>query len=147
MKNAEWLIKNDISLMHLYRYKCKDNPNLESIGYADVEGNYHECYRGERLDTHGESSILRWLDMDYVKPVLDDVERQYLKAVLEPFRKKILFVRKDNGPYGAYEQIIIRVKSVIPDSTTNIEFPFFKRGRMYRGMKTYKEYTMKELGL
>lgn len=150
MKNAEWLIGHGISLKNLCGY-VNDNMESMSIWYYDINGRYHELYNGERL---GESdkviSILTWLDMEHTEQILDEIERQYLSSVIKPFKKRAVFVRKDchkglDG--GRYEQIVIRVKSAMPDSFADIELPFFKERTMYKGMKIYKEYTMKELGL
>ena len=40
----------------------------------------------------GES--LEWINEEYKEPILDDVEREYLSAVIKPFRKKISYIRK-----------------------------------------------------
>lgn len=148
MKNAEWLISRGISLRNVCRYV---NDNMESIWYYDTtDGRYHELYNGERLGESDKTSILTWLDMEHTEQILDEIERQYLSSVIKPFKERAVFVRKDchkglDG--GRYEQIVIRVKSAMPDSFADIELPFFKEGTMYKGMKIYKEYTMKELGL
>ena len=88
--------------------------------------------------------------MEHTEQILDEIERQYLSSVIKPFKERAVFVRKDchkglDG--GRYEQIVIRVKNAMPDSFADIELPFFKEGTMYKGIKIYKEYTMKELGL
>lgn len=149
MKNAEWLISHGISLKNVYRYDG-DNDDMDSIGYFDMTGRYRELYNDVRLGESDKTSILTWLDMEYTKQVVDEIERQYLSSVIKPFKKRAVFVRKDfhNGLDGnKYEQIVIRVKSAMPNLFADIELPFFKEGTMYKGMKIYKEYTMKELGL
>ena len=148
MKNAEWLISHGISLRNLFRYV---SDNMESIWYYDTtDGRYHELYNGEWLGESDKTSILTWIDMKHTEQILDEIERQYLSSVIKPFKNRAVFVRKDchkglDG--GRYEQIVIRVKSAMPDSFADIELPFFKEGTMYKGMKIYKEYTMKELEL
>lgn len=89
------------------------------------------------------------------KPILDDVEKKYLSAVIKPFRNRILYIAKsetvktyDNPNPKIYECIYIMYK----DSTKKrnpyyMGFPHFEKGTMYKGMEVKKEYTLKELGL
>lgn len=78
------------------------------------------------------------------EPILDEVERRYLSAVIKPFRNKIKSIHK--GRYGRhfeYEFIMI----ITIDKEENICFPNFKKGTMYKGMEIGKNYTLEELGL
>lgn len=75
------------------------------------------------------------------KPILDDVEKEYLKAVIRPFKKEIVSISKEET-FG--EEFISINHEVLGD---NISFPTFKKGTMYIGMELEKEYTLKELGL
>lgn len=82
-----------------------------------------------------------WLETEYKPQILDDVEKAYLSAVIKPFRKDIEYIEKRIFSTGA-EYIRIYLTE---DETVN--FPNFKRGTMYKRMKTNKEYTLEELGL
>ena len=78
------------------------------------------------------------------KSILDDAEKKYLSAVIKPFRNKVEWVRKFSSPnHREY------IKISYQDSTHSnvLNFPDFKLGTMYRGMKIGKAYTLKELGL
>ena len=78
------------------------------------------------------------------KSILDDAEKKYLSAVIKPFRNKVEWVRKFSSPnHREY------IKISYQDSTHSnvLDFPDFKVGTMYRGMKIGKAYTLKELGL
>lgn len=75
------------------------------------------------------------------KPILDDVEREYLKAVIRPFEKEIIEISKETT--NNFEYIYIKMK----DWNDSFCLPNFKKGTMYKGMKTDKEYTLKELNL
>ena len=89
------------------------------------------------------------------KPVLDDVEREYLSNIVKPFKNRILYIAKsetvktyDNPNPKIYECIYIMYK----DSTKKrnpyyMGFPHFEKGTMYKGMEIDKEYTLAELGL
>lgn len=74
------------------------------------------------------------------KPILDDVEKEYLSAVIKPFKGKVKYIRKYDCPIGEFIEIGI-------SNDVAITFPNFKKGTMYKGMKVNKEYTLKELGL
>ena len=98
----------------------------------------------------GESELVK-----LPKPILDDVEKEYLGNIIKPFRNRILYIAKsetvktyDNPNPKIYECIYIMYK----DSTKKrnpyyMGFPCFEKGTMYKGMELDKEYTLEELGL
>ena len=73
------------------------------------------------------------------KKILDKVEREYLKAIVKPFRNKIRWIKLIETQRGCYIQIVLRGEC--------INFPYFETGTMYKGMKTGRSYTLEELGL
>lgn len=75
------------------------------------------------------------------KEILDDVEKEYLNAVVKPFRNKVKCIKKMNF-YREKEYIVIMI-----NDESSIAFPFFERNTMYKGMKVDEEYTLKELDL
>lgn len=80
--------------------------------------------------------------------ILDEKEKEYLSAVIKPFRDKVKYIQKLDSVYDSFEIILIEVKSVaIKDSTELINLPYFKQNTMYKGMETNKTYTLEELGL
>ena len=80
------------------------------------------------------------------KPILDDVEKRYLTNIIEPFRKHIITIRKiGNYKYEFIEILIHRTDGVT--SCEEISFPYFNKGKMYKGMEKNKEYALDELGL
>lgn len=82
-----------------------------------------------------------WLETEYKPQILNDVEKAYLSAVIKPFRKNIKYIAKYTFSTEAeYVKICLNCNDYIV-------FPNFKRGTMYKGMKTNKEYTVEELGL
>lgn len=72
--------------------------------------------------------------------ILDDAEKEYLSAVIKPFRNRVEYIKKNY--YVEYEYISIYIKN-----ECNMCFPNFKKGTMYKRMKINKEYSLKELGL
>ena len=80
------------------------------------------------------------------KPVLDDVEKEYLSTVIKPFRNRIkYFYKYPCGTNGNYEAITVKIETYGYCDCLN--FPKFKKGSMYKNMKAGKEYSLEELGL
>lgn len=83
-----------------------------------------------------------------VKEILDEQEKDYLGKVIEPFKNRVIHIEKNKIFHGNSEFInIVLYSSVTYDNEENIPLPYFKKGKMYKGMELYKEYTLKELGL
>ena len=86
--------------------------------------------------------ILDWLCEEH--QILDKKEKEYLSAVIKPFRKRIKYITKHRSnitlPNNAF--ILIFLKDV-----ETISLPLFKSETMYKGMEPNKKYTLKELGL
>lgn len=74
------------------------------------------------------------------KEILDDVEKEYLSAVIRPFKNRISDIVKRNFD-SEKSYIVIHINS------ESFYFPYFKKGTMYEGMEADKQYTLKELGL
>lgn len=83
--------------------------------------------------------LTEWANSEYKEPILDEVEKAYLSAVIKPFRDEVTGILKgDNGSE------FIRI-SVENDGAFRL--PYFKKGSMYKNMKTNKKYKLEELGL
>lgn len=85
---------------------------------------------------------LTWLSEEYKEPVLAEVEKAYLSAVIKPFRKNVNHIAKIHSKAGAFEYICIRVNDY-----EVMFFPKFEENTMYKGMKLGRKYTLEELGL
>ena len=72
------------------------------------------------------------------KEILDEKEKEYLSAVIKPFRDRIEYIKKMED---IREYITIDLKD------ERLPFPYFDKGTMYKGMELGKKYTLKELGL
>ncbi len=80
-------------------------------------------------------------------PILSQEERDYLSAVIKPFRDKVVYIRKNdyiNLSVGDSERITVATSSGA-GTHRYMYFPPFDKGTMYKGMETDKEYTLKEL--
>ena len=82
-----------------------------------------------------------WLEQEYEPKILDEKEKEYLSAVIKPFRKKVKYIEKRFWTPNL-EYLSIRLKN-----NEFFAFPNFKKGKMYKGMEHDKYYTLEELGL
>lgn len=91
-------------------------------------------------------TVLNNYDYIEINNILNDEERKYLSAVIKPFRDIIISISKYKySSNNKYEYIFIKYRE--NNRSSNIYFPDFPINTMYKGMKYYKEYTLKELGL
>lgn len=88
-------------------------------------------------------SLVNTIILDKVEEILDDEEKEYLRKVIKPFRKRIKYISLKNS-VGEYNAVYIAVYLENDDSMT---LPNFKKGTMYKNMEVKKKYTLKELGL
>lgn len=72
------------------------------------------------------------------EPILGKEEKEYLSAVIKPFRNRVSSISKD----GPLEYITISL-----DDDDFAILPNFKEDTMYKGMTLGKKYTLEELGL
>lgn len=86
--------------------------------------------------------FFNWLEEEYKPPILDDVEKAYLSAVIKPFRKRIKRIEKISNNFICGKQFLC-----VELTTDNLTFPVFEKGTMYKGMEANKRYTLEELGL
>ena len=83
---------------------------------------------------------MNFLNEKYTLPVLDKIEREYLKNIVTPFRHKVRYIKKVRYIGKYYIKIMLSSEYIsLPCFSANLD--------MYKGMKLEKEYTLKELGL
>lgn len=75
------------------------------------------------------------------KEILDDIEKEYLRNIIKPFRDKVVCIMKVDDVNGECITIIME------SEYDSFDLPCFKKGTMYKGMKPEKEYGLEELGI
>ena len=104
-------------------------------------------------DTYGwlPSSLLEELIIGHAqiiklsKQILNEAERKYLSAIIEPFIDKVVSIAKYRySDYNSYIQITVEQ---IAFDGEYIDLPRFNSDAMYKGMRAGKQYTLEELGL
>lgn len=107
-------------------------------------------YQGRDLETRKEiatirrygdkrvDSIFDWLEQDYSP--LDEKEKEYLGAVIKPWRYRVKSIVKQ-------ERLLAELIVIKCQDGWEVELPDFEIGTMYKGMELGKEYKLEELGL
>lgn len=104
-------------------------------GFYEMELPKNLVFVGSRI----ELGNIRIMEFKEKEEILDDIEKEYLRAVIKPFRDRVMYIVK----YDYYEKEYIKIGV----KGEPMAFPYFKKGTMYKGLKQSKEYTLEELGL
>lgn len=91
--------------------------------------------------------ILDWMAQPYKEPVLDDVEKEYLSAVIKPFRNRIRCICLEPRSSDYYQIKILLTPIYAERDAEVLAMPTFKKDTMYKRMKFFKGYSLEELGL
>lgn len=142
-KGYKWMAKDYDGALYAFRYEpYKD----ESVWCEDKESEIIICSFVVPIFQN-----IKWKDSeptyieDIISPqILDEAERQYLSAVIRPFRDEVQYIVKtDNGCHLDYCQLRIG----FPNASDDIYLPCFRESDMYKGMKLGWAYSLRELRL
>lgn len=108
---------------------------------------FHSKKDGSWLITSWAFSKILTGELEIIKkPILDEAEKKYLSNVIKPFRNQIeSIVKYSYGKYEAINMVNFKVDENMSFIVTN--FPYFKKGTMYKGMEVNKEYSLEDLDL
>lgn len=86
---------------------------------------------------------------EYKEDILDEKEKEYLSAVIKPFRDRVEYIKKIDMYSGWTKEVeyIFGDLGNKDDAVDAFLLPYFPKGTMYKGMETDKKYTLEELGL
>ena len=106
----------------------------------------NRCERKLSIDCCSEKKLFEWANSKYKEPILDEVEKAYLSAVIKPFKKHVKTIMKAKQVATLYA-ITIDIEEKY-NYETFLQFPpFEKSSGMYKGMELGKRYTLEELEL
>ena len=114
---------------------CKMESDLRKLGCEA----HIDC--AHTLCEDCKETFFKWMLEEYESPILDDVEKEYLSDVIRPFRDRVESIAKCTN--GGMYQIAIYFK----DKRLFVLPVFSRESSMYKGMQTFKYYSLKELGL
>lgn len=122
---------------------------LKHLSHCDIETDIRKQWGKAAIDCPHTSceecqeKFFKWLLEEYKEPILDDVEKAYLNSVIKPFRKKVNSITKILVCDSKKCFIRIRV-----NNTEHVNLPNFNiASGMYAGMRSFRAYTLEELGL
>lgn len=124
--------KDDILNAKQAHLTCSVYDIFLKLSHISCTGNCKEC----------KKNIMNWLLEEYKDPILDDVEIEYLSAVIKPFRSRVQYIVKWKICNDFKQFLHIELSD-----GDSLSFPNFKENTMYKGMKVGKYYTPEELGL
>lgn len=124
----------------------------DKVCYKNVFGNYNTIivsgYDGFSVKDFEEdgSKIINIERTETIykatKEILDKEEKEYLEAVLRPFRNRVNCIVKNTSCFDGEQYISIELLN-----RENIYLPYFTKNTKYKGMEPDKEYTLVQLGL
>ena len=109
-----------------------DNDDYSKCGWSN------RCY--EVSVKNGYEYWVTVHDIELIKEILDEKEKEYLNNIIKPFRNRVTYIEKRKWQDSEYIKIGIK-------NDVNIDLPNFEKGKMYQGMESDKNYTLSELGL
>lgn len=121
--------------------KVREEIRIDEIGNSPICKAIHRMRKEIGCFDIKCDECKEWLKQPYEesKEILDKQEKEYLSAVIKPFRDRVNYIIKMSGGSGEYIGIYI---------TDDVAFlPHFKKKSMYKGMELDRKYTLEELGL
>lgn len=125
---------------------CGGNSCSDECIFGIVTCSYHNNHSWiKNKDLFSDKFLNQEIEIE-VPDILNKKEKEYLSAVIKPFRIIVKSISKSNVANGLYEYISI--ETIHPLAGTEfISFPLFKTQTMYKNMKLRKKYTLEELDL
>ena len=134
-------------MLNIEKYKKEVIARLDTCQMErmihDITG-FNYCGSDSDHCTPCAEYVYKWLLSEYKEPILYDVEKEYLSAVIKPFREKVSYISKLEKAYPETDQFI----KITLINGEYVCLPYFTRkSRMYIGMEKLRHYTLQELGL
>lgn len=136
---------NDKKFKEMKDYICKKQKNCKRCifngTHCGLYANDIATYR-KTLDDEILNKEFKIKD----EPLLNNKEKNYLKAVIKPFRNRIFYIEKIDNVSFQYIKIV--VESLNENSFYDIIcLPKFKTGTQYKFLKLDIQYKLEDLGL
>lgn len=133
--NAQWMQENGYKFSDMFFEQVDDE---EKEQCRVVMGDNHKV--AGFIDGYLTTlAVLRWLDAEHENETLTDAEKQYLAAIIKPFRGRLQYIVKEGNSCGEWLHFVL--------ATDSFSLPFFKPGSMYKNMSPHINYTLEDLGL
>ena len=133
-------------MLNIEKYKDELNKDLDTLDcqICTLRKNGN-CNCGDCSDTCRAENI-KWLCSEYKEFILTEEERKYLSAVIEPFKKYVMYIAKLDFKVG-WEKIVFYSQS-FKTWECMTDLPPFQSGTRFKGMELNEHYyKLEELGL
>lgn len=136
---------NDKKFKEMKDYICKKQKNCKRCIFNGTHcGLYANDITAYRKTLDDEILNKEFKIKDEI--LLNDKEKEYLKAVIKPFRNRVIYIEKINNVSFQYIKIVVEVLS--ENSFCDIIcLPKFKTGTQYKFLKLDIQYKLEDLGL
>lgn len=124
-------LKMDCENCPIYRGNCDSSEN--EICWINNKDIYSDKFLDQEIEIE-------------MPDILDEAEKRYLRAVIRPFRDKVVRIKKVECSNNGYFIKIAIISELSLSRQENIFLPFFQN-EMYKEMESNKDYTLEELGL
>ena len=127
------------------QYKKWKEQNCKGYCYKCIFNNVKcKSYNGgcwiKHKDVYNDTFLNHEIEIKE-KPILTKEEKEYLRAVIKPFRDRIMWIMKHDYLSTNNQFIAIQMTKDI------FLLPLFEENKYYKNMEVDKEYTLEELGL
>lgn len=136
----KWIYRDSIGT--LYAYQTKPLINEVNVHYDLLCKYYVPIFQSVKSCDEPVS-----LESIVHPQILDNAERRYLSAVIRPFRDRVQYIAKTFADDACVYRINCYIFIHFNDGSDDMDFPVFHESEMYKGMRTARTYTPKELGL
>ena len=139
----KWIARNAIGDLYVFASKPYKGAYMWDCQHDDTDMVH--------LPIYGVFEAVRWNDneptlirsiYDYDSQILNNEEKEYLKAVFKPFHNRVMNVTKSSGGIGV-EFIAVELMGDV----NTFRLPCFKEGEKYVRMTRECPYTLRELGI
>lgn len=133
---------------------CGGNSCSDECIFGIVTCSYHNNHSWiKNKDLFSDKFLNQEIEIE-VPDILDKKEKEYLSAVIKPFRERVISITKHSYNKDlCFISIVIEPKKEIKHmlfegEMEEIFLPLFKKNSlMYQGMELEKKYTLEELDL
>ena len=122
--------------------KAKEEFSIEDVGNGGFCEAIHRIRHEKSCYNRFCDKCAKWLAEEYEEPILTESEKEYLAAIIRPFRNRVRYISKTTTRFIAKDCIFIAISE-----ETGFELPLFETGTMYKRMEANIAYTLEELGL
>lgn len=140
-KRYKWISRNSYGNIYVHQKKPVKSDTCwnEAFSRSGEFFVFNYMFKSIKWEDN-EPTLIEYI---YNPRILNDTEREYLKAVLRPFHNRVVYVVKANSEE---DMEFINIVSN-DDYATPYKFPSFKKGEKYVGMKIGHPYSLRELGI